>query len=98
MWKKRPMTWRAHVLSWLDDQISVKSSFWNDLKWLVWLPAWPFALIAWIWFDTSIVRQVAIGTGFIFCLAGTVLIFQRRRIKKRDWVEPSRYSDENGGY
>ncbi len=92
------MTLREHITFWLDDQISVKSHFWSDLKWLVWLPIWPFAVIAWVWFDTVFIRQGALVVGFLLCIAWGAFIFHRRRIKKRDWVEPSRFTDENGGY
>ena len=92
------MTLREHILFWLDDQISVESHFWSDLKWLVWLPIWPFAIISWVWFDTIVIRQGALIIGFLICVAWSALIFHRRRIKKRDWVEPSRFTDENGGY
>lgn len=92
------MTVREHITFWLDEQISVNSNFWSDLRWLVWLPIWPFVIIAWVWLDTVVIRQGALVVGPFLCIPWGGFIFHRRRIKKRDWVEPSRFTDENGGY
>jgi hypothetical protein len=92
------MSLRADFLFWVDDQISVKSHFWGDLRWLMWLPLWPFFGIAAVWFENEPVRQVSLGLGLFLCVPWTIFLLRRRRLKKQSWVEPTRFSDENGGY
>jgi len=90
------MKLREHFLFWLDSQISVGSLFWSDIRWLLWVPLWPFLFISWIWFDVVAVRQASLGIGLFLCVPWGFLIAHRRRIKRRDWVEPTRFSDKTG--
>jgi hypothetical protein len=64
----------------------------------MWLPLWPFLGAALIWFENEIVRQTSLVIGVLLCVPWTIFLFRRRRLKKKDWVEPTRFSDENGGY
>ncbi|HVR89582.1 MAG TPA: hypothetical protein VHG29_00620 [Novosphingobium sp.] len=92
------MTLREHFVSWVDDQISVRGSFWLDIKNLAFLPMSPAIVVAWIWFDDEVTRQSAIAFGLGVCVIWTGFVFHRRKLKKLNWVEPTKFSEENGGY
>ena len=92
------MSAREEFLYWIDSQISVKSFFWTDLRWLMFLPFLPFLVVAMIWFEIEMVRQWAIGLGFALVLPWTYFLFKRRKLKMQAWQEPTRFADENSGY
>ena len=92
------MSAREEFLYWIDSQISVKSFFWNDLRWLVSFPLVPFLAVAMIWFENEPVRQAAIILGFSLAIPWTVFLFKRRKLKMQTWQEPTRFADENNGY
>ena len=92
------MTLVEDFLFWTDEQISVKTPFWSDIKWLAWLPMWPFLATVMIWFENEPLRQGALIIGFVLSVAWTAFLFRRRHLKKKTWIEPTRFSDENGGY
>ena len=87
-----------HVVFWLDSQISVKSTFWSDVSWLVFLPIIPFLVVAYIFYENPNVRIGSGLLGFVFCIPWAVLVFKRRAKKIAEWQEPNRFSEENGGY
>ena len=91
------MSAREEFLYWIDSQISVKSFFWTDLRWLMSIPLLPFLVVALIWFENEPVRQVAIISGFALLIPWTIFLFKRRKLKIKDWQEPTRFADENGG-
>ncbi len=93
------MKLHEHIIFWLDSVIRVDdgSLFWN-IRALGGLPFLPCILVAALWFDTTAGRTAAIVMGLVLCLPWTALIVHRYKKKKETWVEPSRFSDRNGGY
>jgi hypothetical protein len=83
----------------IDDQTSVRDThFLWDLRFLVWVPAIPFA-IALCFVEKPSALGYILGTlMFAAMIPWTVFLFRRRAAKKRRWVEPTRFSDENNGY
>ena len=90
--------WRA-IVDMIDGQISVyPERFAMDLRGLIWVPAVPF-LIAMAFTETPSTLGYIEGVAMLCAIvAWTIFLFRRRAIKKRTWVEPIRYSDDNNGY
>jgi hypothetical protein len=90
--------WREFV-GVIDDQISVRDDrFWWDLRFLIWLPAFPFA-ISLCFIELPSTLGYIVGGLMFACLVPWVRFLLRRRAeKKRDWVEPTRFSNERNGY
>jgi hypothetical protein len=83
----------------IDARISVKDGlFWTDLRALMAWPFLPFMLVVILTGPSSTSANVALVATLIFEVWWSVFLFRRRAIKKRDWVEPTRFSDENNGY
>ena len=88
---------RELLVGWVDDQISVVDSrFYWDVRWFVLVPFLP-AFIALAVGQTSIF-DVLLVLGLVVVLPWMLLVSRRRALKKKSWVEPTRYSDMNGGY
>jgi hypothetical protein len=90
--------WREFVDT-VDTQISVKDDrFLSDLRGLIWWPVIPF-LPAFIFVEPpSIGAFCLILVVVLTTMAWTWFLFHRRAVKKRSWVEPDRYADDNNGY
>lgn len=83
----------------IDAQISVKDGLWiSDSQALMAWPLVPFFVVMLLADLPSIVANVAMVAMLVFEIWWTVFLYRRRAVKKRDWVEPTRFSDENNGY
>lgn len=91
--------WREFV-DFIDAQISVDDGlFWlTDLKALMAWPLIPFFVIMLLAEPPSVFANVAMVAMLIFEVWWTFFLLRRRAAKKRDWIEPTRFSDENKGY
>ncbi|HVI97632.1 MAG TPA: hypothetical protein VM657_01045 [Sphingomonas sp.] len=89
----------SEIVGAIDDQISVRDDlFLWDIRLLIWLPAVPFA-IALCFVELPSTLGYVIGfLMFASTVPWTIFLFRRRAAKKREWVEPKRFSDENNGY
>jgi hypothetical protein len=79
----------------IDAQISGDDQrFWRDLRGLIILPWIPF-FVALCFVDTpSVLGDVLVGAMFGVTIPWTIFLLRRRAIKKRSWVEPTRFSDD----
>lgn len=83
----------------IDSWISVDDNFWmTDLRTLLAWPLISFFMVIRLADPPSIVANVAMVAMLVFEIWWTVFLYRRRAAKKRDWVEPTRFSDENNGY
>lgn len=83
----------------IDDQISVRDArFWWDLRFLIWLPTTPFAILLCFIELPSMLGYIVGGLMFASLLPWLRFLLRRRSVKKRDWIEPARFSDERNGY
>lgn len=91
--------WQAFVET-VDAQISVDDRlFWaTDLRALIAWPLIPFFVLIFLANPPSTSANVIAAAMLIFEVWWTIFLFRRRATKKRDWVDPSRFSDENNGY
>lgn len=84
----------------IDSQISVDDGlFWatRSRALLAW-PFIPFFGVVLFAETPSPVVDVAMVATLIFEVWWTVFLFRRRAAKKCQWVEPTRFSDQNDGY
>ncbi|OQW77102.1 MAG: hypothetical protein BVN32_08580 [Proteobacteria bacterium ST_bin14] len=84
----------------VDAQISVNDRlFWAvDFGALIAWPFIPFFVLVFLADPPSTSANVIAAAMLIFEVWWTIFLFRRRATKKRKWVEPSRFSDENSGY
>ena len=84
----------------IDAQISVHDDrFWaTDLRALMAWPLIPFFPVMLFVDPPSTTANVTLVAMLSFEVWWTIFLFRRRAAKKRNWVEPTRYSDENNGY
>lgn len=84
----------------VDAQISVDDRlFWaTDLRALIAWPLIPFLVLIFLAGPPSAIANVIAAAMLIFEIWWTIFLFRRRATKKRNWVEPSQFSDENKGY
>jgi hypothetical protein len=84
----------------IDARISVDDGlFWiTDLRALMAWPLIPFFVVTLLADPPSTVANVAMVAMLVLEIWWTVFLFRRRAAKKREWVEPTRFSDQNNGY
>lgn len=84
----------------IDAQISVDDGlFWGtDLRALMALPLIPFLVVMFLAHPPSTAANVVGSAMLIFEVWWIIFLLRRRAAKKRNWVEPTRFSDENNGY
>jgi len=83
----------------VDAQISVKDGlFLTGLRWLMTWPLIPF-LIALCFVETpsALANGIAIAV-LLIEVPWVIFVVRRRAAKKREWVEPTRFSDDTNGY
>ena len=87
------------IVNTLDSQINVKDGlFFSDLPFLASLPAIPFFLAAFLTGTPSTAATVLVALAFVAMVLWTIFIFKRRKIKKQNYAQPTRFSDDNNGY
>jgi hypothetical protein len=90
--------WRE-IVDTIDAQISVHDDmFLSNLQFSIWMPAIPFGFALGFMDLPSTAGYIVGGLMFAVTVPWTVFLFRRRAAKKRTWVEPTRWSDENNGY
>ena len=91
--------WREFVDT-IDGKISVDDGlFWGtDLRALMAWPLIPFLVVMFIADPPSTAANVVASAMLIFEVWWTIFLVRRRAAKKRNWVEPTRFSEENNGY
>lgn len=84
----------------VDGQISVDDGlFWmTDLRALMAWPLIPFLAVALFADPPPTVANIAMVAMLVFAIWWIVCLLRRRADKKRNWVEPTRFSDQNNGY
>ena len=83
----------------VDAQISVDSGmFYNDLRGLMFWPLLPFFIAAPFVAGNELVGWLMVAGTVLIEVLWVIFLFRRRAAKKRNWIEPTRFSDENNGY
>jgi hypothetical protein len=93
------MTLRQEIVDTIDSQISVKDSFFfRDLRLLGFLPLIPGIIFGLVAAPDNEASKYAFGLGLVACVPWIIFLFKRRQIKKSNWIEPTRFSDDQGPY
>jgi len=83
----------------VDAQISVDNGmFYNDLRALMFWPLLPFIIATPFVAGNESVGWFMVGSMVLVEVPWFIFLFRRRAAKKRSWIEPTRFSDENNGY